>query len=147
MAVLPCSAARVTSQGVTQTGGVTSLSTTAGFSYLYTDQWRGYEVFQSRVRYIHSSKLVSSTGKKKKNPKKLFQFSSCQHRVQSTMQGKRQAKRTRKSSSGNAEMKAGSIAWRKSKPWVAHLQAKAASQRVARLPQKCIYLSSQSDAR
>lgn len=70
---------------------------------------------------------------RKKNPKNSF--SSCQHGVQSTMQGKRQAKRTRKSSSGKAEMNAGSIAWRKSKPWVAHLQVKAASQCVAWLPQ------------
>lgn len=80
---------------------------------------------------------------RKKKPKNYF--SSCQHGVQSTMQGKRQAKRTRKSSSGKAEMKAGSIAWRKSKPWVAHLQVEAASQCVAWLPQKWIYSSSQSD--
>lgn len=42
---------------------------------------------------------------------------------------------TKKSSSGKAEMKAGSMACRKSKPWVAHLNMKEFS--ITKRPKKC----------
>lgn len=85
-------------------------------SYQCTAQWRGCEVSRSHVQCIHSSALVNSAGQIVEiiSGKKTNKVRVCQ----------RCCLPTRKSSSGKADMKTGSIAWRKSKPWVAHLRAK-----------------------
>lgn len=93
--------------------------------YQCTGQWLGCEACRSHVQYTRSSELVNSAERKVNSQsvetipnKTVVQF------VGSNARGKETGSFTRKSSSGNADMKAGSIAWRKSKPWVAHLQTK-----------------------
>lgn len=101
---------------------VTYTSYYRGAAYQCTGRWLGCEVFQSHVQYIHSSKLVNSAERHIQSTDNIcYILSMIVVQFGENDKEKKTGHFTRKSSSGKADIKAGSMAWRKSKPWVAHL--------------------------
>ena len=93
-------------------------------SYRCRGRWPGCAASRSHVRCTRSSALVDS-GRKKTQRIHEEENNTCMLLVSHESADWRRSTGsgffTRNSSSGKADMKAGSMAWRKSKPWVAQL--------------------------